>query len=270
MKKIVFFLLCAASMANAQKKGSFSLHFDNFVGAEPLALKTARYTNAAGNEFSVSLFQYYISNISLIKKDGSIYTLPQDQSYFLIRENNEATKTITLTDIPKGKYKGISFTIGIDSARSASDISQRKGCLDVAGEARDMYWAWNSGYIFVKMEGTSPQSTGKNNIFMYHIGLFGGIGDKKTLNNIKQTTLSFGGEELRIKGGATPLAIFIKADALKLMNGPNNVDMAKNATVMGGPYSATIANNYQTMFSFGGLKPVPVAVADQSVTTGTK
>lgn len=255
MKKIIIMLFCALSVAQAQKTGSLSIQFDNYVGNDPLVLNAKKYTNANGNEFTVSLFQYYISNVKLTRQDGSTFTVPQDQSYFLIRESKNESKTITLTDIPKGKYTGISFTIGIDSARSSADISKRKGCLDVAGEAQDMYWAWNSGYIFVKMEGASPQSVEKNNIFMYHIGLFGGIGNKKTLNNIKYATINFGDAVFRVKSDKNTSVVHIKADALKLMNGQTNVDIAKNPAVMGGPFSARIAENYQTMFSFSGISP---------------
>ena len=260
MKKILFVLFCAVSVANAQKTGSLSIHFDHVVGSEPLVLNDKKYKNAAGDEFNISLFQYYISNIKLIRKDGSSYEIPQDESYFLIRESNKESKTITLTNIPKGKFTGISFLIGIDSVRSASEIGQRKGCLDVAGEAKDMYWAWNSGYIFVKMEGTSQQSTAKNNIFMYHIGLFGGIGNKKTLNNIRYATIDLGGETLRIKDNRSVPQINIKTDAGKLLNGDTNVEIAKNPTVMGGPYSAKIAENYKTMFSFAGLGTLTLGI----------
>ena len=33
-----------------------------------------------------------------------------------------------------------------------------------------MYWAWNSGYINFKLEGTSSQSTEKNKSFEFHLG----------------------------------------------------------------------------------------------------
>ncbi len=262
MKKILFILFCAISVANAQKTGSLSIHFDHVVGNEPLVLNDKKYTNAAGNEFNVSLFQYFISNIQLIRKDGSRYTVPQEKSYFLIRESNKESKTITITDIPRDKFTGITFMIGVDSAKSASEIGFRKGCLDVAGDARDMYWAWNSGYIFVKMEGTSPQSTAKNNIFMYHIGLFGGIGNKKTLNNIRYANIDFG-QTIRIKDDKNVPQLTIKADAIKMMNGETNIDMVKNASVMGGPFSAKIAENYKTMFSFAGLS-ILTAGADKN------
>lgn len=262
---LIFVLLCGSVFA--QKIASLSIKFDNFIGSEPVSLNNKTYKNASNEEFNITLLQYYVSNIQLVRKDGSVYTVPQDDSYFLVRESNTASKTITLNNIPKGKYTGISFVIGIDSARSAAEIAYRKGCLDVAGEARDMYWAWNSGYIFVKMEGTSAVSTEDEHVFLYHIGLFGGIGDKKTLNNIKNANLSFGNEILKVKAGKTMAQVQLKADASKIMNGTTTISIAKNPSIMGGPNSAKIADNYQSMFSFGGIGIAP-APKNNPVTLG--
>lgn len=254
MKKILFFLLmCSVSFVNAQRTGSLNIQFDNFVGTEPVVLNDKKYSNALGEQFNISLLQYFVSNIKLIKKDGSAYIVPQNESYFLIRESNPASKKITLNNIPKEKYTGISFVIGVDSARSASEISERKGCLDIAGDAKDMYWVWNSGYIFVKMEGTSSAIDRKNPIFMYHIGLFGGIGEKKTLNNIQVATFDFGKQALKVKASDKNLTLGIKADVAKILNGETNVSMKTNPVIMGGPFSKKIAENYKTMFSFAGL-----------------
>lgn len=254
MKKILLILFFTISIAHAQNTGALQIQFYNFLGNDPLVLNEKKYSNAAGNEFTISLFQYFISNITLTRKDGSTYILPQEKSYFLIRENNKESQTIELNDIPTGKYTGISFMIGVDSARSVSEIGARKGCLDISGEAKDMYWAWNSGYIFLKMEGTSPQSTQENKLFMYHIGLFGGIGNKKTLNNIRVANVGFDKKMLTIKNQKKIPQLSVKTDVLKILNGETNINIATNPAVMASPFSARIAENYKSMFSLIDIK----------------
>jgi hypothetical protein len=111
-----------------------------------------------------------------------------------------------------------------------------------------MYWSWNSGYIFFKMEGTSPVSTQNGNIFQYHIGLFGGY-TAPTINNLKTITL-----DLTARGTAKIKAtksanIHLLVDIMKVFNGTTNISIAKNSVVMVSPFSATIANNYVNMFS---------------------
>ena len=258
MKNLLFVVgLLMCSPLFAQKTGSLTLQFHNKVGTEEVVLKDKQYTNALGESFNITFLQYYVSNLRLLRKDGSEYVVPQDESYFLIRQQHPESQKITLNNVPKGDYVGLSFVIGVDSLRSASEVSKRKGCLDVGGDGKDMYWAWNSGYIFVKMEGTSPQIplTGnrKEPIFLYHIGLFGGMGDKKTLNNIKVASLNFGKEKVKIKPDKN-VALGITTDVSKLFTGTTNVSFAANPTVMAGPYSAKIADNYASMFSYEGIQ----------------
>ena len=146
-------------------------------------MNTGTYTNAAGEQLTVTKLKYYVSNFVLTNANGTVYTVPQDSCYFLIDESDESTHEPVL-HVPEGEYKTVSFLIGVDSLRSTKDISERMGTLDPTSEGGDMYWGWNSGYIFFKMEGTSPASASPGGVFMYHVGGFGGY-SSKTLNNLK-------------------------------------------------------------------------------------
>src|ERR1700712_5641631 len=76
---------------NASIKGDLSVEFDNIVGASDLQLDSGIYTNNSGETFTVKKLAYYVSNFSFTKSDGSVYTIPQDSSYFLIDESDEST-----------------------------------------------------------------------------------------------------------------------------------------------------------------------------------
>ena len=66
--------------------GKIVIEFDNRIGEEDLQLNT-EYINASGEKFAVSRLNYFISNIRLIKEDGTEFAVPQDSSYFLIKED---------------------------------------------------------------------------------------------------------------------------------------------------------------------------------------
>lgn len=229
-------------------KSELTLKFDNIVGDKELQLNTGSYTNASGEQFSISVLQYFISNIELTTKDGRTYTLPQLESYFLVKEQDLASQNIKI-QVPEGEYKTLKFVIGVDSLRSTKPISERPGVLDPANYApghEGMYWSWNSGYIFYKMEGTSaaaPADPSGNKKFRFHIGLFGGY-SSPTLNNIKTKTidLSVAGAP-KVKMGKKP-SVHILHDVLKSMEGHTKVSLAEYPTVMVNPFSANIANNY--------------------------
>ena len=235
---------------NNQDLAPLSVEFDNIVGGKNLYLNTETYTNAAGEDYNISTLEYYISNIIVKKADGTTYVVPQDSSYFLIKEGEEDHDE-ALFNVPEGDYTSLTFTVGVDSLRSTMDVSKRIGVLDPASEESDgMYWGWNSGYIFFKMEGTStaaPVDGSGQNMFRYHIGGFGGF-TTPTLNNIKTITLDLtarGPAEVR-KGRTSNIHLMVDID--KVLSGTTQVSIAANPTVMNSDYSANIANNYANMF----------------------
>ncbi len=233
--------------------GTLELEFDNVVGDQNLILNGPEYTNAAGEKFTVTLLNYYISNIVLERADGTKYVVPQDSSYFLVKESDPATHLIKLNNIPAGDYTHFHFTIGVDSLRNTMDISQRTGVLDPANNTGDnsMYWSWNSGYIFFKMEGISPAApvdpNGQNK-FRWHIGGFGGM-TSQTINNIKEAEVHVhsGDEPARVGKGRDPHA-HIYVDVLKAFAGEKTLKIADMPTIHFSPLSVDIANNYQHAF----------------------
>lgn len=75
---LVLLTLCVgtwvASCVNNQldpATGSMQLRFDNVVGNQDLELTKGVYTNAAGEQFSVTKLAYFVSNIRLQRADGT-------------------------------------------------------------------------------------------------------------------------------------------------------------------------------------------------------
>lgn len=260
--KTYFFMACMAMLplvsckkdindnSDESEMVSLSVEFDNIVGGQNLFLNTVNYTNAAGEDFTVSMLQYFISNISLRRADGSEYVVNQDSSYFLIRES-DATTRFARFKVPEGDYKQLSFVLGVDSLRSTMDITKRTGVLDPSGGMEDgMYWGWNSGYIFLKMEGTSPVAPvdpSGHRKFRYHIGGFGGY-SAPTINNIKKITIDLSASGIARPRKGRNANIHLMADILKLFNGSTTISIAANPTVMFGSYSSNVADNYAAMF----------------------
>ncbi len=245
---------CKSDNPATTTSGPISFVFDNVVGNQDLTLKTGVYQNSSGESFTPTTFNYFVSNITLTRADGTQYVVPQDSSYFLIKEDIPATQRITLRNVPFGDYKAVSFVLGVDSLRSTMDISRRTGALDPAGDhtsANGMYWSWNSGYIFLKLEGTSPTAplkpTGTRD-FQYHIGFFGGY-STRTINNIRTMRVPFGSDVATIGPGKTP-TVTLQADVLKVFDGVKPVSIKTNPEIMVSLVSADVANNYAQMMRY--------------------
>jgi len=233
------FALAATALANPPKgkikdakKGNLSVHFKNVVNGKDLRLNdsVSMYKNANGDDFKVTTFKYYISNVILIAKDGGKVAIPD--SYFLVNAADSATLNQQITNIPEGKYTGVAFTIGVDSLRNFAGA--QTGALD---PAKGMFWSWNTGYIFVKFEGQSPRSTARKNRLTFHIG-----GAQDPNNTIRSFTQRFP-KTLKIIDGKLP-ELELVANAGALFQGKTVVDFSKLNFTMGGPNSVIVADNY--------------------------
>lgn len=245
------FLVSAASARHAGPKGAeLVLELQHTVGGKTLMIGTDTYRNAAGEQFNITTFNYFISNIRLLKKNGDEYMVPQDSSYFLVKENDPESKRIRLR-IPRGQYTAITFTLGVDSLRSTTDLSHRTGALDISGGMLEgMYWTWNSGYIFLKLEGNCEQAavdrTGQRK-FRYHIGGFGGY-SKPSLNNIRTVTIDLPADGIINARNNGRNRVLLQADALYVFDGKTRISIAQKPSVMFGDFSRIIAENYAAMF----------------------
>lgn len=232
--------------SNNDARGILTVAFDQVVGSDNLVLGTSLYFNSSNEPFRVDVFRYYVSNFMFTREDGTIYTVPQDSSYFLIDELNSLSH-IASFNLPVGTYKNLQFTIGVDSLRSTMNIADRTGVLDPTTLAGDMYWGWNSGYVFLKMEGRSDVAQ-PDGSYAYHIGGFGGY-SAPTINNIRTVTLNLqekGFADVRLAGTSK---LMIATDVLKLFDGTEDISISANPDVMFTPYSTTISANYSQMFS---------------------
>lgn len=216
--------------------GDVSLKFDNMAGTQDLTLGSGSYTNAHGDAFTVSLFNYYISNVKLKRADGTYFTEPN--SYHLVKETDAASTTIKLTEVPEGEYTAVQFLIGVDSARNVSGA--QTGALD---PANGMFWSWNSGYIMAKVEGTSPQSTQATQDIIFHVGGFSGAN-----NALRTVTLPLN-TRAKVSADVDPV-VTLKADVLAWFAAPNVIDFATtNVIHMPGTEAKSLADNYVSMFS---------------------
>lgn len=243
---VLSFVTISCDKESIPREGGVRIEFDNIAGDKNLILNGVTYSTPLGENFTVSTLNYYVSNIKLNRADGSAFVVPKDQSYFLIKEDTKSSQMITLPQVPEGEYTSLEFVLGVDSLKSTSPLTERIGVLD-PGNGEGMYWSWNSGYIFLKLEGTSPSAASEK--FNYHIGFFGGYSEK-TPNNNRTIHLPFS-HPISVSETSTP-EIHVMADILKFFNGPGTqLKIADISNIMGGqPQKAEqVANNYAEMFT---------------------
>jgi hypothetical protein len=204
---------------------------------QPLVLNSSVATTSTGEMFTVSTFEYYLSNIKFTKSNGTTYAAPD--TYFLVDQATAKSMNFTVPNVPAGDYTGVSFIVGVDAQKTGlTDPITFTGKFDALNPAYNMYWTWNSGHIFLKMEGTLT-STSPTKPMTCHIGGYTGA-----TSAIVTAAPSFGSNKLAVRADKTP-TIALQANVAKLFDGPNPVTLS---TFMGAhmpsAQSVQIAQNY--------------------------
>lgn len=230
---IGLFFLFSFKFSKLRNEPSLVIGFVHCVGNDSLILDSVMYKNEFNQGYSISKFRYYISNIKLKRKDGTEYV---SNEYYLIDVEDKESQQIVIPG--KGAYISISFTIGVDSLHNCSGL--QKGALD---PVKGMFWAWNTGYIFLKLEGKSPYSKSPSNIFEYHIG-----GYKQPHNCIRQVTLYLSEKSIQTIGDDADL-LPISVDVSEILKTPTSINFTKLSSVTDFNNATMIADNYADMFS---------------------
>lgn len=142
-----------------------------------------RYYFNAKDWIEFSELKIYLSNYSLSKKNRGVILKSVD----LIDNENSESKVI-LDSINTNFFETLTFHFGLDSLINTSGILD--GDLD---PMNGMYWAWNSGYIHLKMVGKSSLVQTAKNEFEFHLG-----GYRKPNETYFDVTLPINGNNLKL------------------------------------------------------------------------
>lgn len=142
-----------------------TVRFAPRFGDAPLTYDTP-YINAAGDTVRFTTIRFYVSEASLIDTNGIGHPMSGLSLVdFSEPTNSDGSVDVVLKAMP-GFYRGIMFSIGVPVADNHKDAATQTLPL---GPNSGMYWSWNPGYIFHKVEGT-VDSAGTQKPFLYHIG----------------------------------------------------------------------------------------------------
>lgn len=252
LKHILLAILAIATLAGCKKdpddpkidpnaeKGKLRIEFESRAGNSALVLNDQTYATASGDTVKITTFNYYVSNVVLIKKGGGEEALPK--TYHLVKTGESASRIVTLSDVPVGEYEGVKFVVGVDARRNtcsatdewAGDCGAQDGALD---PANGMYWSWNSGYIFFKLEGFYAGDS----VLQYHIG-----GSRDPHSAVVVATPDMKGKTFKVEAGKTPEVHFY-ADALEIFKTLSPKTSPK--IHMPGEKAAGAAAAYKSMFT---------------------
>ncbi len=226
-------LMMAVIIVNAQTKlGTVVIHFSHTANQQPLQFNDSVYANDFGERYTISKLKYYVGAFKLDEKNLSLGF----DKYVLVDANQTENKIIA--QLPEGNYHSIQFKLGVDSTDNCSGA--QTGALD---PLNSMFWTWNSGYIFLKLEGNSSASTAPDGRIEHHIG-----GYKDSMNVASTIRLA---DNIAIEAGKAK-DIYISFNLDRYWNAASKIKIKETPVCMSPGFLAkTIAANFNAIFSIG-------------------
>jgi len=225
------FLIFSTSFSVKENVGKGKMLVDFMPGfsGQELILQHQLYYLSNGDSLYLDRLRFYISGLQL---RGKRLVFSENDRYHLLDAEEARSLRIDLSEVPAGDYDTLRFCIGTDSLVNVSGA--QSGDLDpIAG----MYWAWNSGYINVKMEGRSSACQTLHHAFEFHLG-----GYLPPYPTLRQVILP-----LRIRVLANQTAsIRVEADLMKFFD---RLDIrTTNQVTIPGQAAAQMADYFQNIF----------------------
>lgn len=226
------FLLFSIAIANGcmgQKKQATTPIIFETVCKGDISILNKNLVNDFGENYTITKLKYYVSNVKFETREkrkttGDVYLIDAAKK-----------NIISLPVTNKKNITGISFLLGVDSILNCSGA--QSGALD---PLNDMFWTWNNGYIFFKLEGNSKVSKADLHRIEHHIGGF--KGSNKTMRKIYLPI-----NEALLKGKKN---LVIQLDINKYWNGINKLKLAEQPVIATpGILAKNVADNFDAMFS---------------------
>jgi hypothetical protein len=174
---ILFILLVALLFATACKEkppdepedqsGKISISFVHNLDGSQLRIDTMMYTNTAVNHYMITEVQYFISDVTLYKSDGSAQMIDDWKDIHYVDNDIPSTLQWNVFDnIPAGEYDSLSFVFGITEAKNHS-------LMYTDPPESLMFWPeyLGGGYHYMKLNGKWLDQDNKMIPFDFHLGI---------------------------------------------------------------------------------------------------
>jgi hypothetical protein len=149
------------------QNGKLVFNFSHVVNGEDIVFDTMKYVNAAGNPYLVNEIQYFISDVTLYKNDGSQLIIDDWKDIWYVDTDLPDTWHWQMKDdIPEGTYDSITFRFGISEEKNQS-------LMFVNPPESNMFWPeyLGGGYHYLKLNGKWRDLEGEVRPFNFHMGI---------------------------------------------------------------------------------------------------
>jgi len=247
------FIIAAALICWSASAGQLRLTLSPTLDDRPLALDSLRYSNDAGQIYSISRLSLFLSDFTLQTSEGHFQSFPDSVAWFDVGQRETS---LMLSNIPDGAYTSIHFKVGLSEERNKSNPWIHPANHPLNPNVSGLYWNWQGGYIFTAIEGLYREAGSKfTKGFSYHFA-----------NNHNLTPITIHAP-IRMEGSTE---ILLNLSIGQLLNGEHLIDFVKlgNSTHSrpGDPIAAALKRNFENAFSIQAVQSLlPEALSKSNV-----
>jgi hypothetical protein len=149
---------------------NINLNLTHKVGTENFQFNYS-FTDGSGNEYQFTRAQIYLSSPEYLDDDMNVIAAPKE--YALVSPN---TNSYPFGTVPADKHiHMMNIGVGVDSVANHSDPGEYNTGHPLAYQTPSIHWNWNSGYIFIAIEGVvdidGNGTFDAGETFLFHIGM---------------------------------------------------------------------------------------------------
>ena len=165
MKYVLWMGLLFCALASLAQSEASSLQFQLKMDGQALELGKSYELPGKEGTLAVETVRLYLSHLQFFQDDEWVADLPQQ--HLLLDAEKPTSLQVEIPLQAVGKFNQLRFQLGVDSLTNMAGA--QGGDLD---PMYGMYWAWQSGYINLKLEGTASASPARHKRFQFHLGGF--------------------------------------------------------------------------------------------------
>ena len=149
-------------LAHAQK---LQLEFDPEWRGAPL-IPGRELPDAQAKSMSISRFDGLLSQLALQRSDGTWLESARWHVFFCAEKRR---LTAMADGLPAEQFKAIRFRVGVDAETDKTDPQIWPPDHPLNPDVCGLHWGWQSGYVFLAIEGHWEPAAGKTSGFSYHL-----------------------------------------------------------------------------------------------------
>lgn len=200
----------------------------------PLRLGAMEISDGAGEKLSITRADFLLSGFALQRLDGSWL---ESANWFAVIRPGEGVVRARVEGVPVGSYQAVRWVIGLDEATDHADPNAYPPDHPLNAQVNGLHWGWQSGYVFMALEGHRGQKGG----FSYHLA---GAENRMGLELPVKLNLPDSGT---LQVDFDVAAVFGKLELAKVGDSTHSRDQD--------PRAKTVREQVVKAFKIGGMKP---------------